>query len=81
MLPSAPHRALADWDRLHFLLCPSLIALRLLGKDGEKEKGCPTRQQEGQESDVHLIQRNIFKRYHENLRNMVVKNSMCKLAS
>lgn len=47
MLPSAPHRALADWDKLHFLLCPSLIALRLLGKDGEKEKGCPTRQQEG----------------------------------
>lgn len=41
MLPSTPHWALADWDRLHFLLCPSLIALRLLGKDGEKEIRTP----------------------------------------
>lgn len=37
MFLSISHLALTDWDRLHFLLCPSLIAPGLLSRDGEKE--------------------------------------------
>lgn len=36
--------------------------------------------QEEQEIDMHLIQSNLCKRHHENLRNIVVNKSMYKLA-